>query len=374
MQKSKYKLLEPFVFPVSGIKINNRIVLAPMTTYSGNEDGTVSDQEIAYYKRRNRSAGLLISACAYVIPQGKAFPGQIGAHTNLMIPSLKRISEALKENGEKAVLQIHHGGRMSAKEQLPDGQCLSASAVAAEREGAQIPREMTEPEIEETILAYGLATRRAIQAGFDGVEIHGANTYLLQQFFSPHSNKRSDKWGGNLLKRMRFPLAVADEVIRVVRKQSNRPFLVGYRISPEEVENPGIQLEDTLVLIEELSRRNLDYIHVSTMNYFGASLRNPQDLKPRTQIILEKLNHTIPIIGVGSVQTPIDAQKILNNGADLVALGRALLIDPEWLLKIKKGKEDTIETAFQESSRELVEIPSKLWNVLLQRKGWVPFK
>ncbi|WP_420538564.1 hypothetical protein, partial [Maribacter polysiphoniae] len=140
---SKYKkIISPFSFPVSGVEIANRIVLAPMTTFSGNDDGTTTDAEVAYYRERNESAGLLITACAYVIGHGKGFHGQIGADSDALIPSLKRIADALKANGNKAVLQIYHGGRMSPPEELIDGQSISASAVAAEREGAQVPREM----------------------------------------------------------------------------------------------------------------------------------------------------------------------------------------------------------------------------------------
>src|SRR5665647_1196777 len=336
-------LLAPFTFPVSGIEVSNRIVLAPMTTFSGNDDGTTTDAEVAYYEERNQSAGLLITACAYVIKHGKGFHGQIGADTEELIPSLRRIADALKANGNKAVLQIYHGGRMSPPEELVDGQSVSASAVAAEREGAQVPREMTEAEIEETIKAFGEATRRAIAAGFDGVEIHGANTYLLQQFFSPHSNRRTDKWGGDLIKRMTFPLAVVDAVKQTAALASH-PFLVGYRISPEEMENPGITMEDTLQLVTALSHKQLDYLHVSTMDFWAASTRNQEDTAARAQLIADKVGHLLPVIGVGSVRTPEQAEKVLSTGIPLVAMGRELLMDPFWLSKVKENDVDRIET------------------------------
>ncbi|GAF02324.1 NADPH dehydrogenase [Saccharicrinis fermentans DSM 9555 = JCM 21142] len=163
MDINSKNILTPFTFPVSGIVIPNKIVLAPMTTFSGNDDGTTTDEEVAYYKKRNESAGLLITACAYVIKHGKAFHGQFGADSDEMIPSLSRIAETLKENGGKAILQLQHGGRMSPPEELVDGQALSASAVAAEREGAQVPKEMTEYEIVETIKAFGQATLRLLK-------------------------------------------------------------------------------------------------------------------------------------------------------------------------------------------------------------------
>ncbi len=374
MDSKHNKMLSPFTFPLSGIQVENRVVMAPMTTYSGNDDGTVSEQEIDYYRHRNKSAGLLISACAYVIPQGKAFPGQIGAHTNEMIPSLKRIATTLKENGSKAILQIHHGGRMSAAEVLPDGKCLSASAIVSERPGSKVPRAMTEQEIQDTIKAFGSATRRAILAGFDGVEIHGANTYLIQQFFSPHSNRRDDKWGGNIARRMKFPLAITDAVIHAVAKYSTQEFITGYRISPEEAENPGISMEDTLELVKALAQKKLDYLHVSTLDYWSASLRNQEDKRPRTKLILDQVGHLIPIIGVGGVSSPNQAHAILENGVPLVAIARELLIEPHWLDKVKNENTTEIATALDRTQQGELVIPDAMWKLITTREGWLPIK
>ena len=375
MSDSNFKnILSSFTFPVSKIELNSRTVMAPMTTYSGNEDGTVSEDEIAYYKKRNRGADLLISACAYVTREGKGFHGQIGADTDEMIPSLKRIADVLKENGGKAVLQIYHGGRMSSPVELKNGQSISASAIAATREGAQIPREMTEKEITQTIKAFGDATYRAIKAGFDGVEIHGANTYLLQQFFSPHSNRRTDKWGGNLEKRMRFPLEVIDAVKQAVKENAKNPFLIGYRISPEEIENPGITIEDTLELVEAISEKSLDYLHVSTMDFWAGSVRDKNETVSLTQLIFEKLNGSIPVIAVGGISTPEDAEKILKTGISLIALGRELLIEPLWLEKVKNKTPELIETSLDVKNQLGLLIPSPMWNSLLTRTGWITLK
>ena len=371
---SNYKnILSPFTFPVSGIEITSRIVLAPMTTYSGNDDGTVSDAELNYYRERNDSAGLLLTACAYVTKQGKAFHGQIGVDSDVLIPSLKSIAAVLKENGNKAVLQIHHGGRMSAPEELVDGQSISASAVAAVRENAQVPRAMTTTEIKETIVAFGEATRRAIAAGFDGVEIHGANTYLLQQFFSPHSNRRTDEWGGTLEKRMAFPLAVADAVLKAAAL-SPRPFLVGYRISPEEVENPGIIMKDTLQLVEALSKKKMDYLHVSVMDFWEGSMRDSADTVSRTELIAAKVGATLPIIGVGGIHTPEEVARVLAVGIPLVAMGRELLMDPHWLTKVKNRTTDQITTELDVNTQEVLKIPSPLWERLVTREDWMRLK
>jgi 2,4-dienoyl-CoA reductase-like NADH-dependent reductase (Old Yellow Enzyme family) len=372
MNSNYKKILSPFTFPASNVKIANRIVLAPMTTFSGNDDGTTTDAEVAYYLERNVSAGLLISACAYVIRHGKGFHGQIGADTDALIPSLKRIADALKANGNKAILQIYHGGRMSPPEELVTGQSLSASAVAAEREGAQVPREMTATEIDETIVAFGEATRRAIEAGFDGVEIHGANTYLLQQFFSPHSNRRTDKWGGDLIKRMTFPLAVVDAVKKAVALSSH-PFLIGYRISPEEMENPGITMEDTLHFVEALSKKQLDYIHVSVMDFWAGSLKK-NNTRARALLIADKVGHRLPVIGVGNIHTPEEVERVLAANIPLVAMGRELIMEPHWLTKVKNNTVDQIRTELDVNSQDLLKIPTPLWNGIISRTGWLPLK
>lgn len=373
MMNNYNKILAPFTFPVSGIELANRVVMAPMTTFSGNDDGTTNDAEVAYYQNRNEAAGLLISACAYVEKQGKGFHGQIGVDSDELIPSLKRIADALKEKGGKAVLQIYHGGRMSPPAELPDGQTVSASAVPAERPEAQVPREMTETEIEKTIEDFGSATRRAIAAGFDGVEIHGANTYLLQQFFSPHSNRRTDRWGGDLTKRMRFPLAVVDAV-KATAADAGRPFLVGYRISPEELENPGIAMADTLLFADELANKGLDYLHVSIMDIWSGSIREKDDATSRTILIMEKVGHLLPIIGVGGIHTPQDAEKVLETGISLVAMGRELLMEPHWTKKVSENAVEQIETALDTNAQDRLVIPGPLWHGLVSRTGWIPLK
>ncbi|MXV37757.1 NADH-dependent flavin oxidoreductase [Flavobacteriaceae bacterium Ap0902] len=373
MNSKYHKLLSPFTFPVSGIQLPNRVVLAPMTTLSGNNDGTTTDAEIAYYRERNESAGLLVTACAYVLKQGKSFHGQIGADNDNMIPSLKRIARVLKEKGNKAILQIQHGGRMSPPAELENRQPVSASAVASEREGAVTPREMTLEEIEEAIHAFGEATRRAIEAGFDGVEIHGANTYLIQQFFSPHSNQRDDQWGGTLEKRMKFPLAVVDAVTKEASKASI-PFLVGYRISPEEIESPGITMEDTLQFVQALAKKPMDYLHISVRDFWSGSMRNEADDQSRVLLIAEKVGNQIPVIGVGNIQTPEEAEKALDAGVPLIALGRELLMDPQWLNKIKDDAVEDIETELDVLKQKELNIPTPLWVAITARKGWLPLK
>lgn len=372
MTNEKYKpLLEPFSFS-NGISLKNRIVMAPMTNYSSNEDGTVSDEEVAYYIRRSKGVGMVITACTYGTPNGQGFPGEFAAHTDQMIPSLKRLASSIKVDGAKAILQIFHAGRQVPKEIAPNGDVVSASAVAYPAEGKPVPRALTELEIEAIIRDFGDMTRRAIEAGYDGVEIHGANTYLIQQFFSPHSNRRTDRFGGTLEKRMTFPLAVVDEVKRVVNEYANEPFIVGYRFSPEEPEEPGITMDDTLILVDRLASKNLDYLHVSLMDFWSTPKRGVDDTRSRIELLQEIIGDRVPLIGVGSIYTAEDARKALTSGVPLIGLGRELLIDPEWVQKIEQGREDEIVTKLEIDKQIELDLPTPLWQRILKNPGWVP--
>ncbi|WP_329903964.1 NADH-dependent flavin oxidoreductase [Porphyromonas pogonae] len=373
--KTKELIFSSFRFPKCGIELKNRIVMAPMTTFSGHDDGMVSDEELEYYKERAATAGLILPACAYIHPGGKAFTGQIGADSDDKIPSMRKIADTLKSRGAKVVFQIHHGGRMCPTNTLPPGTLpVSASAVKAERDGLVEPRALEPDEIEMLIEAYAQAAVRAVKAGYEGVEIHGANTYLIQQFFSPHSNRRTDKWGGSLENRMRFPLAVVDAVVEKVRSTTDRPFIIGYRLSPEEIETPGITIEDTLHLVDALANKDLDYLHISTLSFNSPSMRNPEDTRARTLVIKEFLQDRIPLIGVGEVHTPDDAAEILSSGIPLVAMGRELIMEPHWLEKLESGKENEIETELCVDKRKELKVPETMWQMITSRPGWFPTK
>ncbi|MEK4046183.1 NADH-dependent flavin oxidoreductase [Paenibacillus sp. FSL H8-0048] len=369
-------LLETFKFK-NGIELKNRVVMAPMTNFSSNEDGTVSRPELDYYIRRSGGAGMVITACVYVSRGGKGFPGEFGADHDGLIPSLRELAEAIKGEGAKAVLQIFHGGRQCPPEQLVDGQPVSASDVPAELPGGgqgAVPRPLTDEEITGIIADFGEATRRAIEAGFDGVEIHGANGYLLQQFFSPHSNRREDRWGGDLQKRLTFPLAVLRSVKAAVKQHAQGAFLVGYRFSPEEPETPGITMADTFALIDALTAEGLDYLHASLMELWSLPRRGTEDSRPRIEQIVDRAGDKAPVIGVGSLYSAADALKSLDSGISLVALGRPLLIEPDWVQKLAGGRADEIKTELDPDAQAELVIPDPLWRALIHTPGWLPVK
>jgi 2,4-dienoyl-CoA reductase-like NADH-dependent reductase (Old Yellow Enzyme family) len=370
--KPKYQpLFEPMTLR-SGVPLKNRVVMAPMTNFSSNPDGTVTDSEVEYYIRRSKGVGLVITACTYVTPNGKGFPGEFAGDSDDMIPSLRRLAAAIQEQGAKAVLQIFHGGRMCPPDLVPNGDIVSASAVAPEKEGAPIPRTLTNEEIEGIIHAFGETTRRAIEAGYDGVEIHGANGYLVQQFFSPHSNRRNDKWGGDVERRMAFLLAVVDEIKKVVAKHSQKPFVIGYRFSPEEPETPGITMEDTLALVDVLAGKELDYLHISLMDFWSKPRRGAEDTRSRVELIQEKVGNRVPVMGVGSIHTADEALKALETGISLLALGRELIMDPDWVEKIEQGREAEIDTSLSRNDQARLVVPDPLWQAIVNTPGWFP--
>ncbi|WP_411349870.1 NADH-dependent flavin oxidoreductase [Paenibacillus sp. WLX2291] len=366
-------LFEPFTLN-DGIELKNRIVLAPMTHSSSNPDETISDAELEYYASRTGGVGLAITAVGHVTPGGKGFADQFRVVGDEFLPGLTRLAETLKKNGAKAVLQIFHAGSQSPAE-LVNGDVTAPSSVPSTRfdgqEGAA-PRELTAQEIDDIIADFGKATANAIAAGFDGVEIHGANGYLIQQFFSPHSNRREDKWGGDVHGRLAFPLAVVDEVQRVVKEQAKGPFIVGYRFSPEEPETPGITMAETLVLIDALAEKNLSYLHVSLMEYDSVPRRGVDDTRSRLAIIQERVGNKVPVIGVGSVKTPEDALAALETGAPLVAIGRQLIVEPAWVEKVESGREQEIAYTISKGDQQALTLPDPLWNMVINIPGWFP--
>ncbi|MBM7605149.1 2,4-dienoyl-CoA reductase-like NADH-dependent reductase (Old Yellow Enzyme family) [Metabacillus crassostreae] len=378
MNKNNEGLLSPFTFS-NGIELKNRLVMAPMTNFSSNQDGTVTEEEVKYYARRSNGVSMVITACTYVTANGKGFHGEFGADSDEMIPSLKKLAQGIKDQGAKAVLQIFHGGRMCPPELVPNGEIVSASDIPAEQGGVSTeepdvkPRALTEDEVEGIINAFGETTRRAIEAGFDGIEIHGANGYLIQQFFSPHSNRREDRFGGSLEKRMTFPLAVVDKVKSVVKEHATSPFIVGYRFSPEEPETPGITMDETLSLVDALADKDLDYLHVSLFEFFSKPKRGVEDLeKSRIAYLQETINNRVPLIGVGSIYSAQDAREAFESGVPLLALGRELIIDPDWVQKLEEGKEDEIVTKLDKEKQEQLVIPDPLWNAIVNTPGWFP--
>jgi len=309
------------------VVLKNRFVLAPMTTYAGNDDLTLSQEEERYYEQRGKTFGMVITAATAISQHAQAFTRQISAKNETYLPSLKRLAKAIKKGGALAILQLHHGGRMNALGLYENQDIVSASNVKAERSQAVEPRALETNEVYDIIDDFKQTIVLAIKAGFDGVELHGANTYLIQQFFSPHANRRMDEFGGSVDKRMSFPMKLVDMAIETRRKYASQSFILGYRLSPEEYETPGITLEDTKKLVENLSHKEIDYIHFSLGSYKQSSIRNKNDSRPVIDILKAYNKNNIPLIGVGGIESKKHVQEALLMGFDLVAIGKAALSD-----------------------------------------------
>ena len=345
---TKYSFLQPYTFENKNITLKNRVVIPPMTERMSFEDGTVTSDETAYYAQHTGGAGMFITAVANVNSLGKGFEGELSIADDRFLPGLSDLASSIKKNGTKAIIQIFSAGRMSSTAILRGKQPVSASAIPAVRADSETPRELSEEEVEQTIKDFGAATKRAIEAGFDGIELHGANTYLLQQFFSPHSNRRTDKWGGSLEKRMKFPLAVIKEATKVIEKYATKPFLLGYRISPEELEEPGITLDDTLQFIDQLKQTKIDYLHVSQSDVWRTPLRDENSRQIVNEALKKRISNAFPMIVVGNLKTPADAEKA-SESFDLVALGHESLWEPKWVQKITNNEESAIRYSIAKS-------------------------
>jgi len=367
----------------SGREMANRFAMAPLTTDSSHEDGTATENELEFVRRRSASGfGASISSAAYVEQDGRAWQG-IGVTHDGHLSSLHRLAEAMRTAGGLAILQIYDGGRI-AKPELIGEQCLRApSAIASLRPGAKTPRAMTSDEVVGLIASFRESASLARKAGFDGVEIHGANHYAVHQFFSPRANHRVDNWGGTLSKRMNFPLAVA----QAVRDALGPKLIAGFRVTPFESEPGGYTLEDAKLLCNELARLGLDYISVSLDDYRMSRPTGETRVYDRP---VEK-SYTpaeSPITGVarviagrsavmasGGIKTCRDAEGAIKMGADLVAVGRAVVVDPEWLSKVRSKSEASILAGLPKDKLEITKalsIPPRMVEYLLSRPGWIP--
>ncbi len=370
-------LFSPFML-TEKIKLRNRIVMAPMTTWSANPDGTISEQELEFYKRRSQNVGLVITGCTYVTPSGIGFTHEFAAYDDRFINSLEKLAAAAKSGGAPAILQIFHAGNKAIPELVPNNDVISASASSVKSgdfmKRVVQSREMTENEIQETIRAFGDVTKRAIKAGFDGIELHGAHGFLLQNFFSPLFNQRNDRWGGDLERRMRFPLAVLQEVKNVVYEYATKPFAIGYRISPEESATGGLRIEDTYKLLDRFIASGISYIHTSLVSINDSyPVESPNG--PRTiELILNHIAGRVPVIAAGKIRTPSQAQEAISTGLPLVAIGKGLVINPEWVTLAESGRSHEIQTTLNPQLVPELTIPDKLWDQIQASKGtgWFP--
>ncbi|MBW3127177.1 NADH-dependent flavin oxidoreductase [Hymenobacter profundi] len=365
-------IFQPFAFK-RGLYLKNPVAMAPMTTWSSNDDLTISDEEARYYHARVGGVGLVITGCSHVTPSGQGFTDEFASYDDSFLPSLRKLADAAKSGGAPAILQIFHAGNKALAPLIPNGDIVSASTMeiaATAFTPAASSRALREDEIQDIIQAFGQATRRAIEAGFDGVELHGAHGFLLQNFLSPYFNQRTDEWGGSLENRLRFPLAVVQEVQRVIQEHTEQPFLLGYRISPDEPQDGGLRIHDVYELLDRLALLDIDYVHVSLPSVLTAKPVDSQDDQLVVEGVLARVNGRLPVIAAGHIRTPAEARQALSLGLSLVAVGQALVVNPNWLELATSGREDEIQAALQPSKVEERRIPGKLWGIIQVATGW----
>lgn len=350
MSEQKFqKLFEPL--KLKNITTKNRIVMPAMNTNFADSNGFVTQKLINYYEERAKGGvGLIIISAAYIDPTAKKRRGGVAIYDDRFIPGLHSLTSALKRHGSVVFQQLNHNGRLLAstdvlKTNVEDKYVVAPSPIPHPLTGIR-PRALTVQEIKELIVKFAQGAKRAKIAGFDGVELHGAHGYLLGQFFSPYTNRRSDLYGGDLQRRMRFPL----EVVREVRKNTGNDFVICYRMSAIEFIHGGVNIEESKIFAKRLEEDGVDLIHVTgginetpeSMLYTILPASMPRDLLyPLARKIKEAVS--VPVIAVGRIDSPELAENILQSGgADLIATGRALICDPSWPQKAMQGKTEQI--------------------------------
>jgi len=315
-------LLDPL--KVKELSLRNRIVMPPMHTGLASREGAVTNELIEHYVKRSKALGLLIVEHSYVSLDGKLSEKQLGIYGDYLIPGLKKLSHSVHAMDTPVVVQINHAGGVANME-VTGTQPVAPSP----NENA---RELQVEEIEALAEAFAMAAERAVRAGFDGVEVHGAHGFLLNQFFSPLTNRRRDGYGGSLENRIRFPLEVIE---RVKEKAGGRLLL--YRLGSDDLNPAGTRIEDSQKFAVKLEEAGVDVIDVSG-GLCGSRPAQLQSIQgyfiPQAQQIKKVVD--VPVIGVGGITEPEYANKLIREEkVDLIAVGRELLKNPGWAMQAR---------------------------------------
>ncbi|WMJ77646.1 MULTISPECIES: NADPH dehydrogenase NamA [unclassified Sedimentibacter] len=310
---------------IKNLELKNRIVMAPMCMYSSENDGKVTEWHVLHYATRAvGGAGLIIQEATAVEPEGRISSSDLGIWEDSQVEGLKKIVDACKKYGAKIGIQLNHAGRKCEAE----NERIIAPSSIAYSDRYRIPAEMTTEEIHEVIKSFGYAAERCVRAGYDVIEIHGAHGYLINQFLSPLTNKRTDEYGGSKERRARF----LKEVIREVRKVWTEEKALLLRVSAEEYDEEGNRPEDLAEMINMVKDEGINLIDVSSggvvnivpERFQGYQIRLAEKIKEKTEL---------PVITGGLIIEPQMAEEILRNRrADLVFIGRAFLKNPYWPL------------------------------------------
>lgn len=327
MSLPKPHLLTPL--SIRSLTLRNRLVLPPMATSKAHPDGSVSDELLAYYAEKSRGAalGLAITEHCFIAEEGRNRIGQPSAASDAMIPGLTTLAEVFHRNGVPAVVQISHAGAAAAE---PDAPLVGPSDVATPVGSGRSPRPLTLAEIAEIPPQFAAAAARVKAAGFDGVELHSAHGYLLNQFLSPLTNLRTDSYGGSLANRIRLSI----ETIQAVRAEVGPDFPLLLRLGARDYLEGGTVIADSIEAAQRFEEAGIDALDI-TGGLTGFTRPDTDDPGWFAELSAPiKRAVSIPVILTGGITLPEQAEKLLaEDMADLIGVGRAMLRDSEWAVK-----------------------------------------
>jgi 2,4-dienoyl-CoA reductase (NADPH2) len=327
---------------IGDMELKNRIVMAPMGTGMATPEGYITDQMMDYYAERAKGgAGLITTEITCVdAPLGKVGPWQPIIDEDKYMSEFRRLAEVIHQGGAKASLQLGHAGRYALSFVI-GAQPVAPSPIPS-RYTREIPRELTTEEVGEIIDKFGDAALRARKAGFDAVELMGCTGYLISQFTSPLTNKRTDRFGGDTISRATF----ACEIISNIRKKVGNTFPISFKHSVDEFIPGGTTVEDSRVIAKEVEKAGASIIHAWAGWHESPKPMLPMSVPRGAFVYLAsavKKVVSIPVVTVGRINDPKLADKVIQEGkADLVAFGRAFLADPHFPEKAAQGRFDDI--------------------------------
>jgi 2,4-dienoyl-CoA reductase-like NADH-dependent reductase (Old Yellow Enzyme family) len=314
------------------MQLKNRLVMPPMATQKALPDGHVSPELLAYYKEKSFGGyiGLVIIEHSYISPEGIAHKSQLSVADDSVVPGLKEVAKIIHGEGSKTVMQINHAGS-AANAEIIGAIPVAPSAINNPLRGST-PRELAKDEIKIIADDFVAACVRVREAGFDGVELHSAHGFLLNQFFSPLTNKRQDEYGGELINRIRIHL----EIIKATREAVGQDFLILVRLGASDYRDGGTTIDDSVVAAQALEAAGVDVLDVSG-GFSGFPDTGEQGyFAPLSEALKQAVG--IPVILTGGIKEAETADRLLQEGkADLIGVGRAIMSDSLWA---KKAVED----------------------------------
>lgn len=335
---------------IKGLRIRNRLVLPPITTNYATEDGRVTDEILQFYTKRSQNVGLTIVEATAVNEVGKIVPNSLGLWSDEQIAGMKDLVEIIHRQGSVAVIQLNHAGpRCSPDEKLLQGFSPSGVAFRSDVDPVVMNRE----DISRLVDDFTNAAIRASQAGFDGVEVHGAHLYLLSEFMSPATNKRRDAYGGDIDGRARLSV----EIVKSIRKALGDAYPVFFRINVEERIKGGLVFKESVAAARMLKEAGVDVFDISLITYGGfkeadgktvlvgsSALSKDKPSGANVSLTAEfKEQIHCPVIAVGKFGAGPEAEDaVKNRNIDLVALGRQMICDPGSAGKMLDGNHEEI--------------------------------